>query len=55
MINQELIDAQKEIISFSYSQGMAYANLIIGAGYAGFFATWAFTRRLLSDYHSGSY
>lgn len=49
MINQDLLDAQKELISSSYSQAMAYTNLIIGAGYAGFFATWAFTRHLLSD------
>ena len=49
MIDQELLDAQKELTSFSYSQEMAYANLIIGGGYAGFFATWAFTRKLLPD------
>jgi len=49
MVNQELLDAQKELLSSSYNQLMAYTNLIIGAGYAGFFATWAFTRKLLPD------
>lgn len=49
MINQELLAAQKELICSAYSQEMAYTNLIIGAGYAGFFATWAFTRKLLPD------
>jgi hypothetical protein len=45
---QELLDAQKELLSASFSRANAYTNLILGAGYAGFFAVWAFTRDQLS-------
>jgi hypothetical protein len=45
---QELLDAQKELLASSFNQAMAYTNVILGAGYAGFFATWAFTRDKLS-------
>ena len=45
---QQVLDAEKELLSFSFNRAMAYTNLILGAGYAGFFATWAFTRDHLS-------
>lgn len=45
---QQLLDAQKELLAFSFNGAMAYTNLILGAGYAGFFTTWAFTRDHLS-------
>lgn len=49
---QQLLDAQKELLSFSFSRAMAYTNLILGAGYAGFFATWGFTRDRLSAHET---
>jgi hypothetical protein len=45
---QNLLDAQKELLSSSFSRASAYTNLILGAGYAGFFAVWAFTRDQLT-------
>jgi len=45
---QQVLDAQKELLSFGFNRAMAYTNLILGAGYAGFFATWTFTRDQLS-------
>jgi len=44
-----LLDANKELLAHAYDRGMAYTNLILGAGYAGFFATWTFTRDRLTD------
>ena len=41
---QQLLDAQKELLSAAFSRANAYTNLILGAGYAGFFAVWAFTK-----------
>lgn len=46
--NADLLEAQKELLSSAYSQAQAYTNLILGAGYAGFFAAWGFTRDQLS-------
>jgi hypothetical protein len=42
------VEAQKEVLAGIYSQAMAYTNLVIGAGYVAFFATWAFTRSFLT-------
>ncbi|HEV7607227.1 MAG TPA: hypothetical protein VGO61_07810 [Steroidobacteraceae bacterium] len=36
------IAAQKEILAFSYNSAAAYTNVILGAGYVGYFATWTF-------------
>jgi hypothetical protein len=46
--NSDLLEAQKELLSAAYSQAQAYTSLILGAGYAGFFAAWGFTRDQLS-------
>jgi hypothetical protein len=48
-INRQLVEVQKELLSASFSQAQAYTNIVLGAGYAGFFAVWAFTRDYLSD------
>lgn len=44
MANKELIEAQKEILASTFSQAQAYTNLIIAAGYAGFFGIWSFVK-----------
>ena len=43
-----LIAAQKEILAFAYNSAAAYTNVILGAGYVGYFATWAFLRDRLT-------
>lgn len=48
MINRELLEAQKELLASSFSQAQAYTNVILAAGYAGFFAVWAFVKGELS-------
>lgn len=48
MDRDEQISVQKELLASTFSQARAYTNLILAAGYAGFFATWTFTRELLS-------
>jgi hypothetical protein len=45
---EEFIEMQMKIISASYEKAMAYTNLIIVAGYAGFFALWQITKDYLS-------
>src|SRR5690606_4600684 len=40
MIDRAIIDAQKELLAHTFSQAQAYTNLILVAGYAGFFAIW---------------
>ena len=42
------LEVQKELLSSMYSQANAYTNLILGAGYAGFFGVWTFTRDQLN-------
>lgn len=42
------LEAQKELLSHAYSSGMAYLNVVFGIGYAGFFATWGFTKDALT-------
>jgi hypothetical protein len=43
-----LISAQKELLAFAYNSAAAYTNLILGAGYVGYFATWAFLKDRLT-------
>ncbi|MDI1273750.1 hypothetical protein [Polaromonas sp.] len=43
-IDKEKLEAQKELISHAYGQARAYTNLILVAGYAGFFAIWSFLK-----------
>ena len=38
-----------DIITTSFSQGAAYTNLVLGAGYAGAFVVWSNTRSDMSD------
>lgn len=40
MINREVLNAQKELLSSTFSQAQAYTNVILVAGYAGFFGIW---------------
>ncbi len=40
MKNREMLEAQKELLAHTFSQAQSYTNLIIVAGYAGFFAIW---------------
>lgn len=47
-VNSDLLETQKELLSSAYSQAQAYTNVILGAGYAGFFAAWGFTRDQLT-------
>jgi hypothetical protein len=42
------IDAQVRIVATTFDKANAYTNLIIAAGYAGFFALWNGTRGYLS-------
>lgn len=48
MINREILEAQKELLAHTFSQAQAYTNIILVAGYAGFFAIWSFIRQDLS-------
>jgi hypothetical protein len=41
MLNRENVAAAKEIVSHAYSQANTYSNLIIAAGYVGFFSLWS--------------
>jgi hypothetical protein len=41
MKNDEMLAAQKELLSHTFSQAQAYTNVILAAGYAGFFAIWS--------------
>lgn len=40
MVNQEILNAQKELLSSAFSHARAYTNVVIVAGYAGFFGIW---------------
>lgn len=42
-----IVDSQIRIITGAYNQASAYTNLIIIAGYAGFFALWQMTKDYL--------
>jgi hypothetical protein len=48
MINQELLEAQKELLASTFNQARAYTNVLLAAGYAGFFGIWAFVRSYLT-------
>jgi hypothetical protein len=43
-----LVAAHKEILAFSYNSAAAYTNVILGAGYVGYFATWSFVHDRLT-------
>ena len=44
MVNREILEAQKELLAYTFSQVQAYTNVILVAGYAGFFAIWNFVK-----------
>jgi len=44
MIDREILEAQKELLAHTFSQAQAYTNVILVAGYAGFFAIWSFIK-----------
>ncbi|MGN6229475.1 MAG: hypothetical protein ACTHNM_18765 [Dyella sp.] len=48
MVNREVLEAQKELLASSFSQAQAYTNVILAAGYAGFFGVWGFVRSELT-------
>lgn len=48
MIDWDLIKAQRELVDTSFSKGKDHVNLVIGAGYAGFFALWALVKAHLT-------
>jgi hypothetical protein len=48
MKNQELWNAQKELLAHSYGHAQAYTTVVLLAGYAGFFAVWTFLKQDLS-------
>ena len=50
MQNRENIAAAKEIVSHAYSQANTYSNLIIAAGYVGFFSLWSSIRSDLPEW-----
>ena len=39
-IDRQVIEAQKELLAHTFSQAQSYTNVILIAGYAGFFAIW---------------
>lgn len=48
MTERNALDDYKEALGASYNQAGAYSNVIVGAGYAGFFAIWALTKDRIS-------
>jgi hypothetical protein len=48
MIDRDQLNVQKELLAHAYSQAQAYTNVVLLAGYAGFFAIWAFLKPDLS-------
>ncbi len=48
-MSNELLEAQKELLSSSFSHAQAYTNAVILGGYASFFAIWNFTKPQLTD------
>lgn len=40
MSKPALLEAQKELLSFAFSQAQAYTNVVLIGGYAGFFGIW---------------
>ena len=49
MIDHELLEARKKLLSSSYSKAGAYTNMVLGLGYAGFFGLWALTKEYLTN------
>lgn len=45
---QEVVDTQVKIITATFDKSVAYTNIMIAAGYAGYFGLWQFTKDLLS-------
>lgn len=48
MVDKDLLNAQKELTAHTFSQAQAYTNLVLVAGYAGFFAIWSFIKTDMS-------
>lgn len=48
MNQPSLLEAQKELLSSTFGQAQAYTNVVLVAGYAGFFGIWSFVRDDLS-------
>ncbi|NTV05451.1 MAG: hypothetical protein HGA59_02950 [Chlorobiaceae bacterium] len=44
MVDKELLNAQKELAAHTFDKAQAYTNVVLLAGYAGFFAIWSFIR-----------
>lgn len=44
MVDQELLNAQKELTAHTFDKAQAYTNVVLLAGYAGFFAIWSFIK-----------
>ncbi|RFC37966.1 MAG: hypothetical protein DID89_2727548617 [Candidatus Nitrotoga sp. CP45] len=44
MVDKELLNAQKELTALTFGQAQAYTNVVLLAGYAGFFAIWSFIK-----------
>jgi hypothetical protein len=45
---KELLDNQIKLVTTIYEKAQAYTNLLIAAGYAGFFALWSLTRQYIT-------
>lgn len=45
----EILDTQIKIVTAAYNQSVAYTNLILLAGYAGFFGIWQLTKEHLTQ------
>jgi hypothetical protein len=45
---KEIVDAQIKVFSAVYEKARTYTNLVIVAGYAGFFGLWSLTREYLA-------
>lgn len=48
MVDRKMLEAHKELVAHAYSQAQAYTNLIMVAGYAGYFTLWGFIRDYLT-------
>jgi hypothetical protein len=44
MAEQGLFEAQKELLSSTFGQAQTYTNVVLAAGYAGYFGVWSFVR-----------
>lgn len=48
MSTRDPVEVQKELLSHAFGQAQAYTNVVLGMGYAGFFAIWSFLKPELS-------